>query len=122
MDAPECPANYFGKGADYQLPDDIKVVAEYERRWRDWESKHPEDPTGEIALREWEARGGGKGKSSSAPRETMEVDAIEEGETSQLKLEMLDSDIRLLKMFASFKRKRPRDVLSTLIRQNCRIE
>lgn len=115
---PKCPANYFGKGVDYQLPDDREAVAEYERLWREWETTHPNDPTGEIALKSWESNNGGTKVALASPPVAI-VEGAQSSETSKLKLEIPDHVIKQLKNFASFKRKRPRDVIIELIQRNC---
>lgn len=118
IEEPKCPANYFGKGVNYVLPDDREAVQEYERLWQEWEAAHPNDPTGEIALKEWSHTTGKKVVFSDGPQPIIQPNDVS-AETSKLKLELADSDIRLLKNFASFKRRRPRDVIAELIRTYC---
>lgn len=47
----EVPANYFGKGELYILKEDSDEMAEFVRRFDLYAEAHPNDPTGEEALR-----------------------------------------------------------------------
>lgn len=115
---PACPANYFGKGADYVLPDSREEIQDYEEKWRKWMEDHPNDPTGELAIKEWEATTGRKAKLATEPKPVGE-DLDEEFAT--LKLELNPNVIKQLKTYASFCRKRPRDIVARLIKAHCNI-
>lgn len=133
--APLVPINYFGKGKDYSLSDDQAEIQEFERQWREWEAEHPDDPTGEIALREFEAIHGEvkTNTNGSVSRKAVRVlqpviSSVEpiarDGEVMEdmasLELEMPKSAILALKRYASFKRVRPRDVVTNLILKHCK--
>lgn len=49
-----CPANNFGKGANYIPTDDERL--EMLAQWDLWETAHPEDGTGSIYLEHYEER------------------------------------------------------------------
>lgn len=120
----ECPANYFGKGKDYILPDDPDTVAEFERRWREWEAEHPSDPTGDTALAQWEAEHGGtKSRSARVPAEIAggDVEPGDSDDMATLKLELPTGHIDKLKRYARFLRRRPRDVLMIWIERHCKL-
>lgn len=51
---PKCPSNNFGKGPGYVVPQTDEAISEWEKMWDEWESAHPDDPTGEKALAKWE--------------------------------------------------------------------
>lgn len=51
---PKTPANYFGKGADYVLPDNLEIIHQFERDFDAWVRENSDDPTGEKALALWE--------------------------------------------------------------------
>ena len=54
LQEPKCPVNHFGKGVNYIVPQTDDAIAEYEEQWNEWESEHPDDPTGEKAWAKWE--------------------------------------------------------------------
>ena len=45
-----CPLNYFGRGENYVMPEDMALRIEMENKWEEWETAHPEDPDGSIYL------------------------------------------------------------------------
>lgn len=111
MAAIECPANYFGKGEDYNLPDDVNVIAEYERKWKEWEAAHPEDPTGEIALADAKKKGNLSTPTITSPNEEVKVKTEDDIDCAELQLLMPVRHIQLLKNYAKFRRRRPRDII-----------
>ncbi len=125
---PKCPANYFGKGVNYQLTDDVDEVTEFERLWREWEAANPNDPTGDIALKTWQDYGVAETTptvahvtTESMARGSGILTGGKEFEEDQitLKLSLAVSEVDMLKRYSSFKRRRPRDIIATLIRQHC---
>lgn len=112
----ECPANYFGKGEDYLLSDDPKELAEFNRRFEEWERAHPEDPSGDIALAHDKIA-----SSSSVEHRHDGTIATEEKKTpavkktdetlKELEMVMPESYIKRFKELCQEKRKRPRDMM-----------
>jgi len=128
----EVPANYFGKGENYNLPDDAETIREFERRFTEWEKAHPDDPTGDIALAAYKkplptALVTTKSTSDSAPTPVSDDVEEEDGE----EFEFNDSSVRLripspillkFKKYARYKRKRPRDILIFWITRFCNLD
>jgi hypothetical protein len=123
----ECPANYFGKGKNYTLPDDAEVVREFERRFQEWEREHPEDPTGDLALAKWEAEHSEETPRARVPaalREpTGEKEPVVSDDEDWKELEMIlpVRHIEKLKKYASYKRRRPRDIVMLWIETYCKL-
>lgn len=125
----KCPANYFGKGEDYILPEDRDVIREYERQFQEWESTHPDDPTGEIALAHAKSLGSPTVEKAIPQQQRVRVSEdsepvqIEEDsqDMAELELTLPPNEIRLLKNYARFKRKRPRDIVMAWIQQFCKL-
>lgn len=120
---PRCPINYFGKGENYALPDNKEACAEYERQWKEWEAEHPEDPTGEATLQAWKDQ---TGKESQPLRKvksmSMEFDGpFSSEEICNVRLQLPEQEAKMLKKYASFKRKRPRDIIVALIQTYCKL-
>jgi hypothetical protein len=115
----EVPANYFGRGENYILKDDPEELRWFEERFKEWESAHPEDPTGEIALQEE------KRKPSYQPNPTKTTitrhDDDDFLDSTKLRLELPTTHIEKLKNFAKFKRRRPRDIVMAWIDQYCKL-
>jgi hypothetical protein len=112
----EVPANYFGKGRDYNLSDDPKELQEFERKFKEWEAAHPDDPVGEKALSEYEStRGTSKVKIQSRPSVSFtdddEDDDDNDDSSNKIRLELPSVLIMQLKRYARFHRKRPRDIV-----------
>lgn len=132
---PRTPINYFGKGRDHIISADSSEVAQFEKDWREWEAKNPNDPTGEIALEKWEKeqrqieideespdnfqqpRTQQKSERSTKPFKPLPEDWT----TNKMRLELDQHSIDKLKKYASFKRRRPRDIIAHLIEQYCNI-
>ncbi len=127
----ECPANYFGKGEDYLLPDDPKVLGEFERKFKEWEDSHPEDPTGDIALAHdkiassssVENRSNGaistEEKKNPLPLTITEPspELESDGLLKEIELVMPENYIKLFKEYCKEKRRRPRDMMMTWIKE-----
>lgn len=117
----ECPANYFGKGEDYLLPDDPATLQEFERKFQEWEKSHPEDPTGEIALAhdkiassssvEVRRNGAISTEEKKSPHELLPDDSP----LKEIELVMPESYIIRFKEYCKEKRRRPRDMLMVWI-------
>lgn len=128
----ECPANYFGRGEDYILPDDPDVVREFERKFEEWVNTHPDDPTGEQTLK---AHGPQRTHRSILNRSPKGIFINSNSETpapptkekepyvlmGEIKLRLPIKELETLKNFAIFKRRRPRDIICRLINENCQI-
>jgi hypothetical protein len=123
----ECPANYFGKGENYILPDDAETVREFERRFQEWERQHPEDPTGELALAKWKEdhfEAPAPSRAPSTPRKTTEEkESSDSGdeEWKELELVLPVAHIEKLKNYAKLQRRRPRDIIMLWIERFCKI-
>lgn len=170
----EVPANYFGKGENYILPDEGEEQADFARRFDEYVVAHPEDPAGEQALRLYEEnlasaksikQAVNEGiesfkptpKSALAPilspvvsssfvvprpmqpkrdieKELKEQHILplvtevqpstkeEDDEWTQIKLRIPVKYHKLLTDYATFKRRRPRDIVMKWIMQNCHLE
>lgn len=127
-----CPANYFGRGEDFLLPDDAEFLLEFNRQYEEWEREHPDDPTGEHALAKWKAEGKDltpkplrpqptKTHAPTPPPPEESNDLAEDGDWDRLKLSLPDDYIQKLKDYARFKRVRPRDIVMGWIRQHAKI-
>lgn len=121
----ECPHNYFGRGVNFQLPDDPIIIQEIEKKWEEWESAHPDDPTGERAYVEAMKR---NGKTISTrpeiPKFVQSKEGpvtFEENKTKKLRLELPKREIELLKRFSAAERRHPRDIIIRWIHQNCKL-
>ena len=55
MKEPLTPANYFGKGENYVLPESLDAVREFEQQFDAWVTANPNDPTGEKAIESYKA-------------------------------------------------------------------
>ncbi len=55
MKEPLTPANYFGKGENYVLPESMDAVREFEQQFDAWVTANPNDPTGEKAIESYKA-------------------------------------------------------------------
>lgn len=147
---PKCPATYFGKGADYVLPDNLEIIHQFERDFDTWVRENPDDPTGEKALALWEQsqlqpptppllqkkkelplfevwpvklETEVSGFEDKIPLPTPLNLPDEDGlETVQLTLELPEQYVDRFKRFCKAKRKRPRDVLLFWILQHAKIE
>ena len=122
----ECPANYFGKGKNYLLPDDAETIREFERRFQEWEQAHPEDPTGELALAKWESEVGpiNKSKPQSQLRGTTEEKTPEVSDEEiwkELELVMPERHIEKFKNYCRLQRRRPRDIMMLWIERLCKL-
>lgn len=128
-----CPANYFGRGEDFDLPDDAEFLMVFNKQYEEWEREHPDDPTGEEALKKWKLE-----RKSMAPSPSLRVpptkrtepapppdeestDLDEDSDGDRLRLSLPDDYIKRLKDYARFKRVRPRDVVMGWIRQHAKI-
>lgn len=136
---PEVPANYFGKGDDYILPDTISVVQEFERRWKEYEVEHPDDPTGELALAKFRAQPKVDRVETIVVHipppepiiEPVEVTPLPEEppidkivlpknfQWKEIELVMPEQYVERFKSFAAAKRRRPRDILMSFIDKYC---
>lgn len=56
LEEPKCPLNYFGKGKNYDLPQDQVSQKWFTDEWNKWEEANPEDLDGSKALAEYERR------------------------------------------------------------------
>ena len=122
---PECPANYFGKGENYVLPEDIEVVREFEQRFSEWVTAHPNDPTGEITLAAWKKAD--KTPIANIPRvhhqpTTKEIYKIDSEGNSQLRVQIPQEFIAMLKSYAHARKRRPRDIIIHWIQTNCKLD
>lgn len=111
----KCPANYFGRGENYNLPDDPSIIQEIQVLWSEWEREHPGDPTGDKALAEWKAKNPDKPAISrdKIPRalEEDEEEIFDNSECVNLRLQVPIETCRLFKNYAKLKRIRPRELL-----------
>lgn len=141
----ECPANYFGKGENYVLPDNADAIREFERRFQEWEVEHPEDPTGDLALAKWKAENTGKPPAVSAPSKpkgavnlphittekethlapmpTIPVMPVipDDAEWVELELTLPKVYVDQLKRYAAFMRRRPRDIIILWINKHTKV-
>lgn len=141
----KCPANYFGKGEDYDLPADVDVLREFERQFSEWTAAHPEDPDGSIALAHDKANPVIERPPKPEPTPTpapipipqpepvkiqVVVPVVEPlqisyqcsvADSKKLRLELSVADIIKLRNYALMKRCRPRDVVSVLINTYCKL-
>ncbi len=128
-----CPANYFGKGANYILPDNEEEVRAFEQLFDKWVTDHPDDPTGELALATEKKNNksdygwnpgyaleiGSKGIANPVDPRDLPPDKIEiNGETTQLTLELPKEFIKKLKRIAIHKKRRPRDIIMSYIKND----
>lgn len=112
----KCPANYFGRGENYNLPDDPEIIKELNAQWEQWEREHPDDPTGEKALA---ADIELFGKPSLTPKavnfkrlvEPDEEEIVDDTENVNLRLQIPKETCRIFKNYAKLKRMRPRELL-----------
>lgn len=137
-----CPCTYFGKGSNYILPDDPETIREFEAKWKEWETEHPDDPTGEKALAEYlaanphtnlDAKTGhvppprqatqkAATPASFQKKEELEPTNFEiENETRKLRLELPDEVIEKLKRYARYCRRRPRDIIIGWVEKYCQL-
>jgi hypothetical protein len=123
----ECPANYFGKGKDYCLPDDAAAVHEFERRFAEWESAHPDDPTGELALAKWEQDHANSLASKPLQRTRVETTGeksstvMESSDLKELELVLPAGHIAKFKNYCRLQRRRPRDIMMLWIEAYCKL-
>lgn len=123
----KCPANYFGKGENYLLPDDAETVREFERQFQEWEQAHPEDPTGELALAKWKSEHGEDTPRPRIPAALREptgekiptVD--EEEEWKEIEMVIPVRYIEKFKNYCRLQRRRPRDVFMLWIERLCKL-
>lgn len=126
------PANYFGKGEGWELPDDPKIVEEFTKRFLEWEAAHPEDPTGDLALAAFNIRHPAptekvKGKRDVegqlivGPTLTIIQGPVDEPNECNLRLQLPASKLQTLKNYAHYKRRRPRDIIIDWINKNCKL-
>lgn len=126
-----CPANYFGKGEDYNLKDDPAELEEFNRLFDEYSQANPDDPTGEKALEAFKAQVLLASKTELPPPQKKtpeyvsspsvvdeppqpEMISVEEDHES-IRLELTASRIIFLKRYSAYRRMRPRDVISFLI-------
>lgn len=122
-----CPANYFGRGENFVLPDDAAFIKEFEDQWATWEREHPDDPTGELALEA--AKKNHIQIAPSPPRPAPVVIGIAEKNLEYvendrrifLKLTLPHAHMQKLKNFARLQRRRPRDIIIAWIEKLCRL-
>lgn len=131
----KCPANYFGKGENYILPDNPEEIRDFERQFKDWEAKHPDDPTGEMALKNHKEvvrttpkalpaqpvviiseRDANKVIFPSVAAKKGVIEDDPEFQNAELELELPKYLIAQLKAFAKYKSRRPRDIVASWIR------
>lgn len=140
----ECPANYFGKGENYMLPDNPEVIREFERRFQIWEREHPDDPTGDLALAKWKQDNSGKSPVSQPikPKGAVNLPHITTEEENpitampevpvmpvisddavwvELELTIPREYVDQLKRYAAFMRRRPRDIIMLWITKHTKI-
>lgn len=134
MQAPEVPVNYFGKGVDYQLPDDVEAVEEFNRKYAEYERDNPDDPTGALLLEKYNVHLKVQKSIAHAPSmetklpglpiqfgdEILKTEVTARGETF-IRLSLPVNAIENLKKFARYQRKRPRDVVLAWIELYCRL-
>lgn len=122
----ECPASYFGKGENHNLSDDsAEELREFEQKFREWEEKHPNDPTGEKALAIWKVTNPTGSKVATpktpepitAPTEEEEDDS----EKGSLKLVLSERQIQKIKGYARVRGCRPRDLVIEWIEKFCKL-
>lgn len=111
----QCPANYFGEGEDYSLPDDPSILQEFSKKFEEWERNHPDDPTGEKALASYKAKHGEieYTKKEKTPRVLEDDEELvkDNSECVNLRLQVPMETCRLFKNYAKFRRMRPRELL-----------
>lgn len=117
MVEPKCPANYFGRGENFNLPDDKEFLHQYELEWQEWERAHPDDPGGEKALAEWKKwKATQPAQPSTTPPTTGGKESIPSAtvgvETKELELELDPAIITKFKAYCRLQRKRPRDIFT----------
>ncbi len=130
----ECPANYFGKGEEYTLPEDPDVIREFERRFQEWELAHPDDPLGELALARAKQHHEPTKKTTpppvNQPHQQINPQPLPQSslpltdvgdDMIELELTLPADYVKLLKNYAKFKRRRPRDIIMSWIQQFCRL-
>ena len=121
FEAGGCPADYFGKGPEFLLPDDPQVLREFEMRFQEYELAHPNDPTGEIALAKNTVTR--PTKPLAIPTEERDAfDLISENDTlSEIEMVLPIRHIQLFKRYCRFQRRRPRDVFMVWIDKICKL-
>lgn len=117
------PYNYFGQGVNYNLPDNPSVIREFEQKFKEWEEKHPDDPTGEIAYNEYILKIKEK-QNEPAPPSPPPIEEKKEVEPTslvsvRLKLELPEQAVKKLKNYAKMRSMRPRDILVEWIATHC---
>lgn len=120
-----CPANYFGKGENYNIdnasPEEMKRHAEL---FDAWGEAHPEDPLGEIALEAYKREHTNEVNPSKFPNSRQIVteqpyNEMAEGDWIDLRMTLPNDCIEALKRHARRNNRRPRDIVMGWIRQHC---
>jgi len=124
------PANYFGRGEDFCLPEDHAIVREYERRFQEYEAAHPEDPMGEKLLEADRKKKLNLPKAIDArlsdrtipTEEKVEAEPpIEMDEMVEVEMTIPKSQLDLFKRYCKFQRRRPRDIFLLWIARHCKL-
>jgi len=120
---PKCPANYFGLGADYVLPEDIEIVREFELKFSDWVTKNPDDPTGELAIAAYQKylaqNPKAKAELAKPKYDAIVINPNDYDDAKQLRLQLPADLLEVLKKFAKAKKRRPRDIIIHWIKTHC---
>lgn len=149
---PPVPCNYFGKGADYQLPEDIQSIREFEDLFDKWVTENPDDPTGEKTIELWKSQikaqtppVSKQSEIQATPKLLPEVVPINltasaqgfqvidgiaypiaplseqplfspvDDEGDEIRLKLTTHAVKLLKAYATFRKRRPRDIVMSWI-------
>lgn len=124
---PKVPLNYFGRGEDFNLPDDPVFLRKFEDQYREWEQAHPDDPDGQKALDEWKKGAKATPKPKLNPelfQEATEETSLSEPDYSVLERLVLKLPLReytIFKNFCFLKHRRPRDILAIWIKNYAKI-
>lgn len=122
---PKVPLNYFGRGTDFQIPDDSTVVSQIMKEIEEWETLHPDDPNGEQALADY-AKSSALQKREEELEDPKKEDKVYEptsnnvskklpGSIKEIRLQISEELLTRLKAHAKYKRKRPRDIIERWI-------
>lgn len=116
------PANYFGKGEEFILPDDPVILKEFDARFNEYEIAHPEDPTGDKALEHAKSQPPIKSKLDKGVSTTEEKSPVSEDDKwVELEMFMPARHIELFKKYCSLQRRRPRDIMMLWIDKLCKL-
>lgn len=116
---PEVPSNYFGKGDNYILPDDVDEVRKFEDRWKKYEAENPDDPTGELALAKFRNAHPPTNQPKPPDNPPDRIVLPENFEWKEIELILPVPYVERFKNFAAAKRRRPRDILMSFIDKYC---